>query len=89
MSEFGVSASQIASVPGMIERTVPYSANPVLVKTHQDGQDISHFHIPGDSDYESILATVREIAERMRISFEDAADYLGYEVGFAIEHFSL
>ena len=63
------------------------ATRPVLVK-HADG-GISHLHLPGDFDYEAVLAKVETAAEELRLSFEEAARHLGYELGYAIEHFGV
>jgi hypothetical protein len=60
---------------------------PILVKQADGG--ISHIHLPGDFDYGAALAKVETVAGDLRLSFEQAASHLGYELGYTVEHFGV
>lgn len=66
------------------------NTKPILVKVSDSAeQGISHIHLPGENDYEQVLKSIREIARNLGLSFDDSAKHLGYELGFAVEHFTV
>jgi hypothetical protein len=81
--------NETAVLKGPILRT-SNNSKPILVKiSGASDEGISHIHLPGESEYEKVLSSINEIASRLKMSFEDSAKYLGYELGFAVEHFSV
>lgn len=58
---------------------------PIFIR--REANNISSIHFPMDEEYEDIVAIVEKVAKEFYMTFEQAAETLGYELGAAHKQF--
>jgi len=59
---------------------------PVFVRREADS--LSDIYFPGDREYKDIMIIIEKVSKDFFMSFEEAAEILGYELGSAHKFFA-